>query len=300
MDFQQFLSDYHKLKIKYPLVPTHNARSENCDLGDYIVGSKNSYYCFDNAYCENNVYIFDSFKAINCYDGDYVIESENCYECVDVLKVYHCAYLNYCARIYDSYFCWDCCDSNDLFGCVHLKYKKFCIFNKQYTEVEYRQQVKTLFAKPPEENLAEMLKIAMEFPVTTTLVSHSENSDFGNHIDYSRNMYLCFDTAHCENCAYTYDAHHNKNCFDLFQTFHSESVYECVDCAHLNKSFFMKDCVRVVDCAFCESCDDSHNLFGCVGLKQQEYCILNKKYAKEEYGKIVSEIMDSFRKTGSV
>ena len=42
----------------------------------------------------------------------------------------------------------------------------------------------------------------------------------------------------------------------------------------------------------------SHDLFGCIGLKKGEYAILNKKYNKEEYGKLVPRIIEHMRGTG--
>ncbi len=295
MNYKQFLQAFNNLKMKYPVPPTHSLRCENAELGDYLFSVKNGYFSFDTSYSENIIYIFDSFKAVNCYDGDYVVESENCYECVDVFRVYNCAYLNYCARIYDSYFCYDCNDSHHLFGCAYLNHKEYCIFNRQYSKKEYEKKVAELLKRLPEENLAEMKKLLEHFPVTSTLVSHSENCEYTNHVHYSRNLYLCFDAAHCENSAYLYDAAHDKNCFDLYQTFKSELSYECVDCSRLYNCFFMKDCEGVSDSGFCENCYDSHHLFGCVNLRNEEYCILNKKYSKEEYEKRVKEILDSFR-----
>ena len=32
-------------------------------------------------------------------------------------------------------------------------------------------------------------------------------------------------------------------------------------------------------------CTEAHNLFGCVGVRSKQYCILNKQYTKEEYKK---------------
>ena len=37
-------------------------------------------------------------------------------------------------------------------------------------------------------------------------------------------------------------------------------------------------------------CYNSKNLFGCIGIRKGEYCILNKKYTKEEYIKTVEKI----------
>ncbi|MEI8091823.1 MAG: hypothetical protein WCG98_06500 [bacterium] len=35
-----------------------------------------------------------------------------------------------------------------------------------------------------------------------------------------------------------------------------------------------------------------HHCFGCVGLKNKEYCILNTQYTQQEYEQIVPEIID--------
>lgn len=294
MNFKQFQETRKSIKHKYPLKPNHNPISENSDYGDYLVRCKNSYYSFDTADSNDIIYIFDSFKAKYCVDGDYVIESELCYECVDVLKAYNSTYLNYCGRIYNSHFCWDCGDSNNLFGCVHISYKEYCIFNQQYTKEEYEAKIKELLKRPAEESLAKMWELARNYPVSTTYVSFSENCDYNNHVDISKNMYLCFDCAHSEDCAYSYDAHHNKNCFDMTQAFHSQFCYECADSSSLNNCHHMKDCNKVFDSGFCNSCSNSNHLFGCYGLDEKEYCILNKQYAKEEYEKQIKEIMDSY------
>ena len=43
------------------------------------------------------------------------------------------------------------------------------------------------------------------------------------------------------------------------------------------------------------NCHGSNSLFGCVGLKKKEYCILNKQYTKEEYEKIKREIVKQMK-----
>ena len=45
-------------------------------------------------------------------------------------------------------------------------------------------------------------------------------------------------------------------------------------------------------------CQNVSNLFGCVGLRNKEYCILNKQYTKEEYEKLVAKIIQQMQKTG--
>lgn len=295
MNFSQFSQQFEKLKARIPRRPNRNFLCENSDLGNWLFDCKNAYLTFDTSRSKDTVYIFDSYKAINCVDGDYVIESENCYECIDVFRCYNCHYMNYCARMYDSYFCWDCSDSNNLFGCVHLKQKQYCIFNKQYKKDEYEEKIKELLCKAPDESLKRMSKLARQYPVTTTNVTNSENCDYCNHVHYSKNLYMCFDAAHSENSAYLYDSHHNKNCFDLDQSMHCESSYECSNVDYCNSCFYLANSSKMYDSGFCESCSNSNRLFGCVALDKKEYCLLNRQYTKEEYEKTVKEIMSSFR-----
>lgn len=300
MTFQEFQEKFNKLKQRYPRPPTHSLSNENSDYGDYLFRCKNAFFSFDTADSADICYIFDSFKTTDCIDGDYVVESEKLYECVDSFKAYNSTYLNYCARIYDSHFCFDCNDSNNLFGCVYLNHKQYCIFNKQYKKEEYEKKVQELIKKPPEEHIKKMKILMQKFPVTTTQISHAENCEYGNHIHYCKNLYLCFDCAHSEDCAYLYDSHRNKNCFDLTQTFSSEFSYECQGCDKLNNCFYMDDCGHMFDSAFCQECSNSNHLFGCVALTKIEYCILNKQYTKEEYEKEVREIVESFKQQASI
>src|SRR3989344_3075374 len=39
------------------------------------------------------------------------------------------------------------------------------------------------------------------------------------------------------------------------------------------------------------------NLFGCVGLRNKKYCILNKQYTKEEYEELAPRIIAHMRNT---
>ncbi|MBU0626264.1 hypothetical protein KKG31_00500 [Patescibacteria group bacterium] len=49
------------------------------------------------------------------------------------------------------------------------------------------------------------------------------------------------------------------------------------------------DCSNIYYCEHCFGCD---HCFGCVSLKNKKYCILNKQYSKEEYEKIVGQIIE--------
>ena len=52
------------------------------------------------------------------------------------------------------------------------------------------------------------------------------------------------------------------------------------------------------DICYSEFCHSSRDVFGCIGLKNAQYCILNKQYSKEEYQSIRAEIIESMKIRG--
>ena len=46
------------------------------------------------------------------------------------------------------------------------------------------------------------------------------------------------------------------------------------------------------DVTYVDNCHDSSNLFGCEGIRNKQYCILNKQYTKEEYEKLMPKIIE--------
>lgn len=297
MTFDQFQQEYQKLKLSFPAIPNHNLRCENSDYGDYQSNCKNCYLSFDNSQCEDSVYLYDSFMSKHILDGDYIIESELVYDSIDAVKCYNSTYLNYCARLYDSRFCWDCSDSHDLFGCCHLKHKQYCIGNVQYTKEEYFNNIPELLKKSSDENLKNLYNLSQKYPVTVSYTSHCENCDYGDQVHYSKNLFLCFDSAYSEDGGYLYDAHHNKSCWDLTQTFHSELCYECNDSFKLYSCFFMDFCENDYESQFCHNSVDSDHLFGCTFLRRKKYHFLNKPYPENIWQQMVKEVMESFRQS---
>src|SRR3990167_1846200 len=69
-------------------------------------------------------------------------------------------------------------------------------------------------------------------------------------------------------------------------------------------SLTSSNCISTVYPMYCnetqysDSCYNCVNCFGCVGLNKKNYHILNKKYSKEDYGKIKEEIVESMKKNG--
>lgn len=88
--------------------------------------SERAYYCFGIGSLGRDIMRLS-------YGG----EVERCYECADALSSFNnlfCISTNNCINVEYSELLANC---ENCFGCIGLKFKKFCIFNRQYTEEEY-------------------------------------------------------------------------------------------------------------------------------------------------------------------
>jgi hypothetical protein len=56
--------------------------------------------------------------------------------------------------------------------------------------------------------------------------------------------------------------------------------------------FIINNCSNIFYSSECFSCK---NCFACSGLKNKQYCILNKQYSKEEYEKLVPQIIEKMQ-----
>lgn len=295
MNFSEFIAKYKALKDSFPQNPDFCYNNENTTHCGYTGNCSSCYYCFDCYENKNCLYCFDSVRSVDCVDCDYAVDCELLYECVDVFKCYNSLYLNYSADVYDSYFCYDCTDSHDLFGCAYLKQKQYCIFNKQYSKNDYLKIVPELLKKPIEENLKKLDLLVKKYPFGPSNVSRSENCDYGNHVHYGSNVYLSFDAAHDENCAYLYDTHYCKNSYDITQGYKLELCYESEGSANSYDCNYFERCNSCFNSSYLFSCTDCHNCFGCVNLKHKRFCFLNRQYSEEEYKKLLAEIKQSAR-----
>ena len=82
---------------------------------------------------------------------------------------------------------------------------------------------------------------------------------------------------------------------DSYDTFgcgaNAELLYQAIDTG-FEGSRFLFDIVVYggVSVEYSYNCHGSSNLFGCVGLRSKQYCILNKEYSKEEYEVLLPKI----------
>ena len=293
-----FFAELQRIINLIPKEPTRVFNSQDCQYCNYTYHSDNLYFGFDMANSQDCIYIFDSYMAVNCVDADYIVECEESYDCVDLFQSSSCSHSFNCDHCRDTSWSWDCSNCHDVFGCVHLANKSFCIFNRQLTESEYRAKVK-IYQQWPQQKIIDQLRIIYTtLPVRQLFADNNENSPYGNNLFFNKNVYLSFDAAHDENCGYLYDSFYNKNCYDMtYASRYNEYSYQVVESDANNESCFIVNSSNCQNSFYLFNCKNVKNSFGCAGLRNRQYCILNRQLTKEQYEIILPKIKEELTKT---
>ncbi len=144
------------------------------------------------------------------------------------------------------------------------------------------------------EQFAELSK---KVPVRSLNISSDmENCDFCNYGGSSKNCYLCIAPFQSQDCYYSRIPYACTYDIDGFANIQCQYTYESIACEGCYECFFSEYSKGCSESAFLLDCISCKNCFGCVGLKQQEYCFLNKKYSPEEYAKKVEGILSDRQK----
>jgi len=139
-ELQKYLKDWEEFKINYPQKHLHGFQNENV-LGDYVVLSKDSEYCFDSMELWDCKYFARSFgSAKSCMDCDECGDgAELLYDgAINGFNVHNFRFSDFClSQSANLDYCQCCYFCTDCFGCIGLRKKKYCILNKQYSKQEY-------------------------------------------------------------------------------------------------------------------------------------------------------------------
>ncbi len=298
MNTQSFFNELSTLIKKTPKPESQVFTSVNCISCDTVSLSKNLTYCFDTHRSSDSVYLFDCFLNVNCIDGDYNVECEGCYDSVDCFRCFDSAYLQYCGRVNNSYYSAYCNNCTNIFGCAYLNNKSFCLFNRQLTEQQYKEEIKKYKEAPPEKIFAILNELIKKYPKTQSAGEHNVNSPYGNYLYQCKNCYMCFDSANNENCYYGYDTNFCKSCIDTtYAGQNVENSYQIIDSQILNNCNYIVESNNCQDSWYLFNSKGLKNCFGCVGLQYKQYCILNRQFTEEQYNTITKQLIEELSKS---
>lgn len=188
---------------------------------------------------------------------------------------------------------------------MNLRQKEYYIFNEKFTKDEYFEKLKT-FRFDSNSYITEFTKrfqeYALQFPKKYIHGTNNENVS-GDYINNSKNLKECYHTEYSQDCAYLNDCQRCKDCYDMdgWGGTGAELIYECQTVGEMVTNVLFSNFIisSSHDIYYSEFCTNgSSNLFGCSGLKKQQFCILNKQYEKAEYEILVAKIIEKMKTTG--
>jgi hypothetical protein len=298
-DYNDSIAFFEQYIDLYSLVPklgiVKQGFSNNSEYTNRVSDLKNCYLIFASAYSENcfySLFVWNTKDSSDCFS---VEKSERCFNCTDCFSCNNLKYSEDCNSCIDSYFLLNCRNCQNCFGCANLRNKNYCIFNEQYSKEDYLKKLEE-FNLSNRENIKELKKeikkFQMQFIVPAIIENHSVDVS-GNWINNSKNTKYSFTCNNIENGKYLFNVKEAKDVMDYtYWGKASELMYECnsvgIQCS--NVRFSSESWNSLVNSEYCHNCFSSSDLFGCVGLKKKQYCILNKQYTKEEYEELIPKI----------
>lgn len=114
-------------------------KCEDC-TGDYLKNCKRVSESFDVINGWDCAYLTDACDPRDTHDSSFIYyKPELCYETMATLQLYNVQFATYCFYCTNLQYCDHCFHSKNCFGCVGLKRGEYCIFNKEYSEKDYKE-----------------------------------------------------------------------------------------------------------------------------------------------------------------
>jgi len=301
---RSFLEQFNELLINMPKIclgmSTGDGQNVNTEYANMAGGCKNCYLVFNTSPAEELLYSrgvkYGNFSS-DIYFG---VKFENCYDCINIQTSSNVCYGKDVISCIDSYFVLNCSGLINCFGCVNLRNKNNCFFNEQLNSEEYNKRLGEI--KGSYSKLEEYKKKFEEFCKT---LPRRENNNFkivnctGGYLSECKNVKNSFEVAKSEDCKYLFSSKAIKDSLGTigFGT-KSEKLLEVVAtgyCSNVIGSYWAENSSNILHCFDIRYC---HDCIGCDGLKNAQYCILNKQYSKEEYEKLKEHIIKELIEQG--
>ncbi|MEI6280441.1 MAG: hypothetical protein WCP17_00360 [bacterium] len=280
---------HQNLSVSYNTLTNSNYVNMNGHL-------KDCYYLFNSDYNEKCLYGEEIERSTECVDLTIADNTQIAYESVNCNKCYQIFYSVDCESSHDIFFSKNLVGCSNCFGCINLRSQQYCFFNKKYSKEDYEKLVQDFSLESyskVKEIKEKTRKFWLDFPnkYMHGIQNLESTGDYIYHSKYVKNSFIVSGAEHSKYCMWLITKN-NKDCYDFTQFGeNTERIYECLICGVNIYNFLGNiNCLEGHDIQYSFYCRGD-NMFGCVGLKRTQYCILNKQYSKEEYEILLPKII---------
>ncbi len=300
-----FFEQLIELKEKVPRLALQQQKPmQNSEYCNCASRNKNCYLVFSTNHCEDCYYGSWINFSKDCVDNETCQNNELCYETVDCEKCYRVAYGEESVQCSDSAFIKNCTGSDHLLFCTNLNRASYHVFNKKVSPEEFervRQELQ-LDTHSGWKRAVEKFEAFKKEMYVRSLYGVQNEDVTGNHVSQSRRCRSVYEVIGCEDVSYGNNLEVNvKDCMDYsYWGMNASLIYEAHACGYdIHHLRFCNLCWDgCSDLTYCDHCFSSKDCFGCVGLKKDRYCILNKQYTEEEYLELVPRLIEHMKKHG--
>ena len=289
VDFTKpFFEQLKTLWRNVPDVALMNINPVNSDYCSITEGNKNCYLVVGGDFNENVMYSSFTFYTKDSIDLHWVSKSDLSYESSDCISCSRLLYSRQCEACLDSAFLFNCKNCSNCFGCVNLRNASYCFFNEQLDKETYENKMKEIDLSSHsqiEEFKKKFEKEVLKYPHKFARSIRSTNST-GDNLEGAKNCKHCFDVfGGAKDCAHIWLAYseviNSQDCDHIGKN--SEDSYQVSTAYPGSRIILSRFIFESYDVQYSYNCHNCSNIFGCVGLRNKNYCILNKQYSKEEY-----------------
>lgn len=273
------------------------ATLENSDYTNGVSYLKNCYMVTATDVGENLLYGSEMHRSKDQVDNLMVTDSELCYESVNCNRCHKVVFSVDCNNCNNVHFSRNCVNCNDCFGCVNLRSKQYHIYNVAHSKEEYEKKLGDLYPDAREKIQAEMKRSAELWNRYPQKYIHGfKNEDVtGDYISNSKNTKQSFLSKSLEGCRFCSLVPENLTDaydFDWFGL-NSSLLYESIQAGDQSSRVLGGWCVwsSCLNVEYSMMQIGCRNVFGSVGLKKQEFCILNKQYREADFKALREKII---------
>ncbi|MFA6131631.1 MAG: hypothetical protein WC702_00990 [Patescibacteria group bacterium] len=289
-----FFKQLRKLELRVPLLATFNRVEPKNSIALMSMGDQDSYFTFacrsERSFFSGGAFgIADSsliWLAFNITDSHHITHSQ---------RLHNCRYVHESLDCLNSNFLFECRNCNNCFGATNRRNAEYLFFNKQLTKEGYEARLaeidlgKRSVVEKWQKKFNELLLNEGIWPENFN-VSTEQSS--GDYLSNAVRCTECFSSGDnpVDNWRSAWIYGNNQGNAYGWGLVDNSEVYMCVSSPNSNKSKFCYRSFRLDNCEYCLMSSDCRDCFGCIGLKNKRFCILNKQYEEEEYWKTLDEL----------
>ncbi|MBI2623342.1 MAG: hypothetical protein HYW65_02090 [Candidatus Liptonbacteria bacterium] len=266
--------------------------------GNMLRDSTRIYLSYSLLSSEDVFYSKDIDTSRSVFDSFDVVESENVFQGMLGYKNYNCDFIYFSRSCLDSRYLYDCVNCRNCFMCTNLRNKEFYIKNAPCTKEEYKREINKIDfgSYKISVSLYEEFLAAIRNALHKYAIILNCSNCTGNDLINSKNARVCFSSHDIENVKFAFRILTTRDAMDLtYLGINSELLYECQGTGSAHSSFVRFNIHGFDghnhDVQYSANCGSSSHLFGCVGIRNKQYCILNRQYSKEEYEALAPKII---------